>query len=395
MKQTLSLFFATLLSFNLCSAEVDLLPQFANRWDGGWTLLSEDQETYYRAQTSAAFSPSFIEYTPSAPISMEQKYLYLRTRINSLKAWAGIEVRLSSDATYKNYYAVTIPYYQDPDFNIIQPMQWSDYTITLGDAKRIGKPDRKKIRHIGFYLQGQQIEGSDPLTVDFSLIALRQSLHSGIVSFTFDDGYAEQFEAAQIMNKYKLRGTAYVMTNEINDAGYLTSEQLKQMGDEYHWGISSHHAKPITEMDEKEFNKEMDSTFEFLSNLGRGEEIRHFAYPLGKQNREKTLPWIREKFKTARVAGGGAETLPPANWLMLKTFNVTPDISAEDLLKRVQLAKDNNEWLILMFHKMTKEDNPTDPLVYPFAQFEKFCKGLSKIDIPTHPVHEVYEAFHE
>jgi peptidoglycan/xylan/chitin deacetylase (PgdA/CDA1 family) len=274
-------------------------------------------------------------------------------------------------------------------------MQWTDYTITLGDAKRVGKPDRKKIRHVGFYLQGQQIDGIDPLAVDFSQISIRPSLHSGIVSFTFDDGYAEQFEAAQIMNKYKIRGTAYVMTNEVDDVGYLTSAQLKQMGDEYHWGISSHHAKPITDMDEKEFLKEMDSTIKFLSELGRGEEIYHFAYPLGKQSREKTLPWIREKFKTARVAGGGAETLPPANWLMLKTFNVTPDISAKDLLKRVKLAQDNNEWLILMFHKMTHEATATDPLVYPFAQFEEFCKGLSKIDIPAHPVHEVYEAFHE
>lgn len=395
MKQTIAVFLAALLFCSLSVAEVDLLPQFSSRWDGEWTLKTDGDETYYRAQTTATWTPSFIEYTPSKPISMDQKYLYLRMRINSLAAWSGIEVRLSSDNDYNNFYSIAIPHYSDPDFNILQSTHWADYTITLGDAKKNGNPDIKRISHIGFYIQGQQVTEPETFAVDFSMISIRPSLHSGIVSFTFDDGYDEHFEAAQIMKKYNLRGTAYVMTNEINAKGYLTSEQLKIMANEYHWGISSHHFTPITDMTEKQYNKEMKSTFKFLKGLGLGDEIFHFAYPLGKQNREKTLPWIRETFKTARVAGGGAETLPPSDWMMLKTFNVTPDISAEDLLKRIQLAKDNNEWLILMFHMMTPDATATDPLVYPFEQFEKLCQGISKIGIPSHPVHEVYEAFHE
>ena len=121
----------------------------------------------------------------------------------------------------------------------------------------------------------------------------------------------------------------------------------------------------------------------------------HFAYPLGKQSRRRTLPWIQSHFLSARVAGGGAETLPPADWYMLKTFNVTPDLTAEDLLARARRARDNNEWLILMFHKFTTESSATDPLIYPIDEFEKFCHGLVSIGLTTHPIHEVYEAFHE
>lgn len=395
MKLIISYLLSTLFFTSTTWASVNLLPQFNNRWDGDWSLQYEKLETFYRLQTSASIAPSFVEYTPEMPLSLVQKFLSFKLRINSFEAWGGVEVRLSSDDGYKNYYAVTIPFYSDKDFNIVQPNQWADYTIAMGDAKRIGKPDLRKIRHIGFYVQGQSVDSAHLFTVDFAHVTVRSSLHKGIVSFTFDDGYTEQFEAAQIMAKNGLRGTAYVMTNELDDADYLTSAQVRELAESYKWGISSHHFKPITDMTEAEFNSEMDSTFNMLTSLGRGSDIAHFAYPLGKQNREITLPWIRSRFLTARVAGGGAETLPPSDWHMLKTFNVTPDITAKDLIKRVKLAKENNEWLILMFHRFTKESESKELLVYPFKQFEKFCAEIVATDIPVHPVHEVYEAFHE
>lgn len=395
MKLIITFFLSALLCASTTWASIDLLPQFNNRWEGEWSPQYSELETFYRLQTPATNTPSFVEYTPAEPVSFEQKFLSLRLRINSFEAWGGMEVRLSSDDTYKNYFAISIPMYSDVEFNIIQPNQWTDYTIALGEAKRVGKPDKRKIRHIGFYVQGKQVDPLNLLTVDFSQVSIRTSLHSGVVSFTFDDGYAEQFEAAKIMADHGLRGTAYVMTNELNTFGYLTSAQIRELGEFYYWGISSHHAKPITDMTEAEFFTEIDKTFEVLTSLGRGNDVYHFAYPLGKQNRERTLPWISKKFLSARVAGGGAETLPPADWHMLKTFNVTPDMTAKDLLKRVELAKENNEWLILMFHRFTKDSASTQPLVYPFKQFQKFCQGMVMTGVPVHPVHEVYEAFHE
>ena len=146
-----------------------------------------------------------------------------------------------------------------------------------------------------------------------------------IVSMTFDDGYDDHFEAAKIMNKYGLRGTAYIMSNEIGMDSYLTKEQMVVMKDEFQWSISSHHKIPITSFSLEDLSKEMDSTFSFLEDLNMSIAAPHFAYPLGKQDRAKTLPYIREVFKTARVAGGGAETLPPSDWHMLRTYNVTPD----------------------------------------------------------------------
>ncbi len=395
MKRAILLFLSVFLSVQGVLAETDLLPLFENRWDGDWTHTYEEGLSFYRLQTNETLSPSFIEYTPKASLSMEQKYLFFRLRINSIKAWGGIEVRLSTDDTYDNYYAINIPFYSDEEFNIIQSGEWVDYSVSLGGAQKVGQPDKKQIKHIGFYVQGQQIVKSGTFTVDFAEISLRKSLHKGILSITFDDGYDEQFEAAQIMANYGLRGTAYVMTNELNTKNYLTYEQVQKMGNEWHWGISSHHFTPITEMTEKEFNKEIDSTLNVLKELGFESDALHFAYPLGKQNHKTTLPWIQKKFLTARVAGGGGETLPPANWLMLKTFNVTHEVSPEDLIARVKQAQENNEWLILMFHRFTEEPTSSEDLVYPMADFEEFCKKLTAVGIPTHPVHEVYEAFHE
>lgn len=173
----------------------------------------------------------------------------------------------------------------------------------------------------------------------------------------------------------------------------MTTDQLISLKDDFGWGLSSHHKTPITDMTLQEYNDESLKTIAFLNSIGVIDSAPHYAYPLGKQSRLNTLAKTGELFLTARVAGGGAETLPPSDWLMLKTFNVTPDVTAEDLSRRIDLAIENQEWLILMFHMFTDEATSSDPLVYTFSEFEKLCDVIRTKDIPVHPVNEVYEAF--
>jgi peptidoglycan/xylan/chitin deacetylase (PgdA/CDA1 family) len=373
----------------------DLTYRFVNKWDGALSSEQEEELSFIRVTAADSGQPSFIEYTSPSPQSLVGRHIRFAIRINSFDVWGGVEVRLSSDASYQNYYAINIPYYSDPEFNIVQPGHWAEYSLSLGEANVIGQPRRDRITHIGIYVQGRPLAGMSAFELDIANFHLKSSMHSALISMTFDDGYEEQYRAAQIMGDFGLRGTAYVMTNEIDTPSYLTSAQLLSLKNDLGWGISSHHKDPITEMSAQQLESEILSTYAFLQNLGFGDEIKHFAYPLGKQSRATTWELSQRYFLSARVAGGGAETLPPADWLMLKTFNVTPDIRAEDLARRIDLAIENNEWLILMFHYFTDGDYPTDPLVYHFDEFEKLCEIIKDKGIPTHPVHEVYEAFNE
>ena len=368
------------------------LTDFSNRWSGSWERHQSTEGSNYQSLTTAPQDgPSYIAMDSKSPISLKGKHLRLQIRINSLEAWQGIEVRIAEDASMKDYFAINIPFYSDPEFNFLQAGQWAELTLSLGEARIEGSPSLEKIRHIGFYVAGRQ-DASLPFVMDLRDFAIVESVPTSIVSMTFDDGYDDHFKAAEIMARYGLRGTAYVMTNEINQDGYLTTDQLLQMFGEYGWSISSHHKIPITQFSLDELGRELESTFDFLSSLGLDLASDHFAYPLGKQNRASTLPLIRDSFSTARIAGGGAETLPPSDWHMLRTFNVTPDITPEMLEERIEKAKQHNEWLILMFHYFTDEA-PQDDLTINYSVFEKFCEIIERSGVRVHPVDEVYEAF--
>lgn len=383
------LFFILFISFAIQAAPVSV----QSLWDGDFSRIQNKQEeAFYRLVTSPNDNPSFIAVNYANDVDLSGHFIKFQIRVNSYENWGGIELRLSSDDNFNNYYSIQVPYFSDPDFNIIQPEVWSDYTLSLGEAKVTGQPDKSKIKKIGFYIQGRSLN-STSFNVDLKNFEIRKSLSKAIISMTFDDGYQEQYRAAEIMNRFGLRGTAYLMSNEINQPSYMTTAELLSLKNDFGWGLSSHHKIPITDMTLQEYSEESLKTIAFLNDLGVVDSARHYAYPLGKQSRKNTLAETGEIFLTARVAGGGAETLPPSDWLMLKTFNVTPDISAEDLARRIDLAIENQEWLILMFHMFTDETSSSDPLVYTFSEFEKLCEVIQQKDIYVHPVNEVYEAF--
>jgi peptidoglycan/xylan/chitin deacetylase (PgdA/CDA1 family) len=50
-----------------------------------------------------------------------------------------------------------------------------------------------------------------------------------VVSLTFDDGDADQLAAAQILHRYRLAGTFYIITGATGTPGYLTRADLRQL----------------------------------------------------------------------------------------------------------------------------------------------------------------------
>lgn len=374
-----------------CSPKTLSVTSFKSVWSGEAKQSTESDYVYTRITTAPQEGPSYFAAKLQTPISFEDRFVRTKVRINSLGAVGGIELRLSSDesGSFENHYAISIPLYADPDFNILQPNEWAEITLSLGEARIIGSPDIRSIHHIAFYIGGKPAP-EEVLTVDFQSVVAEESIPTSILSMTFDDGYTDHYEAAKIMARYGLRGTAYVMINEIGHTGHLTQEQLFSLKDDYSWSISSHHSVPITDP-RMDLAGEIDKTFDYLNKYNLGPAASHFAYPLGKQSRSTTLPFIRQHFDTARIASGGAETLPPSDWHMLKTYNVTPDKTPQEIAERIATAQKHNEWLILMFHFFS-EGTPEGELTYQYEKFEELCKLISESGIRVHPVNEVHEA---
>lgn len=367
------------------------LSEFQNKWSGTFTKqMSGSLTRSYQANIESSDMPSYIEKTFETPISLNRKFVRVKFRVDDLAKLGGMELRFTSqEQGHSDFFSIPVPLFTDIDFNTVQSNAWVDYTFAMGEATRHGNPDINQIVRLGFYLGGNQVK------IDFRSIEIEEAHFESIVSFTWDDGYDDHFLAAQIMARYGLNGTAYLMPRQIGNKKYLTVQEVQAMKDVYNWGISSHHKIPIVDFTYPALSTEIDYTLNYLTTIFNvnQSEAAHFAYPLGKQSRINTLPLIRQKFKTARLAGGGAETLPPGDWHMLRAFNVMPHISPQELLARVKKAREQGEWLILMFHYLSEEENPSDPLHYNIQKFEKFCKLIQQEGSLVLPVHQVYEAF--
>lgn len=394
-----------LLTFQAHSHGHNILSPWQSLWDGRW---QQEVNGHYTLELKKDGSPSFIEHKLETPQSFVRKRLQMSVRVNDMSLYGGIEIRLSTDDEYNNYFAIEMPYFTDPEFNLLQSGDWQDVSFTSSHVRRrVGNPDINNIKKIGFYIAGSPNDQS--LVIELRNIQWRTIELSGVVSITMDDGHDEQFIAANIMAERSLRGTAYVMVNDLNASSepetddpydtnttfYMSYEQVVILNQGFHWGLSSHHYTPLTEMTKEQLNQEIDNTITILEELGAGEDALHLAYPLGKHNRSLIDSVIKSSFLTARIASGGVETLPPADWYKIRTVNVTPDLDATKLSQIIRSAVDNGDWVVLMFHKFIPKGESVDELTYSLEEFTKLCDWLKNNNIPVHPVHEVYEAFHD
>jgi len=338
-----------------------------------------------RVRTNGKGEPDFL----SSSVDIRPPFrgtISFDIRINNLNFFSGVEFRLG-DSEFKNYYAFAIPYFSDPDFNIIQEGEWHHYTFGSSHAQIVGTPQNSNLKQFGVYIQ-DNAKGS--LIVDIANLQFTKPvLSQGIVSITFDDGYDEHLWAAEVMGKYGLRGTAYVMPRQIGRPGHLTLEQAKTMQARYNWGISVHHEIPFTDFSPLDLDRELKFMIDYLTKHGFSDSARHLAYPLGKQNRQYVLSTTKKYFQSARVAGGGAETYPPADIFLMRTYNVSNALAPRKIIADIESAVEAGQWIILMFHYLV--DSPKTDYEYSKSQFEEIIKRIAENQLVVKPVHEVIQ----
>lgn len=359
------------------------------KWGAGWVApgYTADSFPWVRVGTSGDGNP-VLTVTSFDETDLTRKIVNLKMRIATLKALKGVEIRFSNDSKFENFFALRVLYYSQENFNLVQTNEWHNMSFGLGNLSKKGNPDQAKINHVGIFLMD---DGKKALTLDISDITITQASHAPILTYTFDDGYDDNMLAAQILKDYKQTATAYIIPDAIGTPGYISLvdvNDLKMHG----WGISSHDETPFTERNPLELNKriaELDGYFE-KHHLTEG--MKHLAYPLGQQNRSYVVPITRANYHTARLASGGMETLPPGDYMLLRTFNVLNTTSVREIQDQVRLAKQNNQWLILMFHYLHDDKKPNNsPLSYHIDKFRQVVEMVSREKIRVVPVHEVYQ----
>ncbi len=367
--------------------------RYAPAWQSGALREGRDEDLHWLELTAGGRpgQPEVVLIANREPyqpaLDLRGRFLKLWIRVDDLARLGGMEFRLASQDFDQGYFAFGFTRYADLDSNIVREGVWNVLTLPFASARVVGRPDRSAIRRVGWYVSDQ---GTGPVKAWWGGLAAVDEPAEGVVSFTFDDGYAEHYWAAERMAKYGMRGTAYVIPSGIDKPGYLSSGQLAELEKRFGWEVAAHHETPLTDFAPAELEGRLLGVQRFLGARGFARGALHLAYPLGRQNPARVRPVARALFTSARVAGGGLETLPPADRHLLRVFNVVQSTRPEEVAEAARQARLDRHWLILMFHFLVERtERDTE---YRRSDFEKLLALVQETGARVSPLIEVFEA---
>lgn len=360
--------------------------RMASMWkEGSITTKKEMGRSFVRITTDGKGDPTFAAMRDIAPVvDARKQFVKLLLRVQGLENLAGIEVRVGSDSLKSTWYSYVVPLYSDLEYNLLQDGAWTTITMSLGTSNATGTPNRGAIDSFGIMVTDK---GKGAVEVDFGGVALVDEPTEGVVSFTFDDGYKEHLAAAKLLAERNWRGTAYVIPETIGLPAYLTVDDLaeiRRLGTD----VAAHDNPPFTQLPPNDLEPRLRGIQSYLVEHGHAEGAQHLAYPLGKQETRRVRPTVNKLFATARLAGSGPETLPPADPHLLRAMNVMDSTTPEEVGAAAQRARDNHEWLILMFHWLPeKTAKATD---YSMADFKRALDAVAKTGVRVAPISELW-----
>ncbi len=130
------------------------------------------------------------------------------------------------------------------------------------------------------------IDASGRQAIDISTLAgalrAERPLPERAVAITFDDGYADTYEAVELLGRHALACTVYVTTGQIGGLGRLSAQQVGALARLPGVEVGSHavHHRWLDELNGHELVDELRDSKAQLQELTGG-RIDSFAYPHG------------------------------------------------------------------------------------------------------------------
>lgn len=178
----------------------------------------------------------------------------------------------------------------------------------------------------------------------------------GLVSVTFDDSSALQWNGFKITKLYGVPGTMFVTIDSVDTEWGLSWNQLREMY-KTGWEIGSHtDTHPdLTAITNSELLRYQLVYPKYRIAYEIGEMPISFASPFGRYD-EKTVAEISKHYSLHLNAwSDGWETdgrnMPDVDPLNISRIDVgEPNINPEDVCRMIDEAAERNHWLVLLFH---------------------------------------------
>jgi peptidoglycan/xylan/chitin deacetylase (PgdA/CDA1 family) len=237
---------------------------------------------------------------------------------------------------------------------------------------------------------------STALAILLTPVAARSSAARPLsVTFTFDDGFADELIGQQLLQQYGMRGTFYTNSSFIGLPGYMTRAQLAEVaarGHEIGGHTVSH--QPLLTLSADEQNRQICQDRNTL--LSWGYAVSSFAYPFAEFNAITKAAVQQCGYNSARAVGDlrspyscadcpETETVPPADRFEIRTpDDVESHWTLANMQNLVLRAETTGGWLPFNLHHFCTTGCPAEsisPAV--FGQFLAWLRPRSSPAIRT------------
>lgn len=156
------------------------------------------------------------------------------------------------------------------------------------------------------------------------------------IMVTFDDSHVEHFTIAkQILNKYGLKGTFFIMTVCIGKKNYLSAGQIKALADAGNTiGCHTYDHPPVSSIHGEAWQNQLDKPVKRLEAI-TGRKVDYFAYPYGSWSEEAISELKSRGVKLAFQLGGHPSKLNPE--YTLPRILVSGAWTAAELAKKLRV----------------------------------------------------------
>jgi len=195
------------------------------------------------------------------------------------------------------------------------------------------------------------IAGVGYLVTDDYSITTYQSIGftNGMVSITLDDGWQSGYlNGLPLLAKYALPSTLYLVSNYLNQPGYMTSDQaleFKNAGSE----IGSH---SVTHPDLSALSLDQMTAEASNSKLALEQTfgpVYDFASPYGAYNMN-VLNVIKQYYSSHRSVDVGYNSKENFDAYNIRTQNVLSTTTMSEFVSWLNQAAANKTWLVLVYH---------------------------------------------
>lgn len=243
--------------------------------------------------------------------------------------------------------------------NYFTPNVWYKIAMSPTESLATGTPNLSAINGMQFRVQ---TTNGHAVNVHINAVALEPVYDYPIISFTFDDGFNDQYETAKpLLDKYHYPATAFVITNNIgsNNAIYMTLAQLHGLQEYSDWDISAHTLThpDLTHLSQQQLINELHDSKLWLIQNGFSKGADYMAYPFGAFNKT-VIDQEAHYYKMARTISetpvssgiGMREVIPPADPLRLRVVDWTNTLPVSTIENAIDKSIANHDWVIFELH---------------------------------------------